>query len=138
MTCIVSCGFSSRKRYASSALSNGKRCVIHFSGLILSNAFHATSNRRDLSHLPERSGAIVLTCEEISLIRERWNAPPRSISARFCPYHEPMTIRPLKVVNSMASFKVQGEPLSSKVRSKKPKVESLPCALSNNSTFSSS
>ena len=91
--------------------------MTHFSGLILSNAFQATSKRRVLSHLPDNSGEIELTCEEINLMRERWNVPPSSISARFTPYYEPTMIRPLKVVNSMASFSAAGEPLSSKVRS---------------------
>ncbi len=42
------------------------------------------------------------------------------------PFHQPITIRPLKVDNAIASFKAEGEPLNSKVRSKESKIEGLP------------
>ena len=91
--------------------------MIHFSGWMRASASRATPKRRDLSQRADNSGAVVLTCDEMSLMRERWNAPPRSMGARFSPYHEPITTRPEKRVSAMASFRAEGLPLSSKVRS---------------------
>ena len=49
-----------------------------------------------------------LTCDEINLMRERWNLPPRSTIARFSPYQEPIITPPLKIVRAMASSRAEG------------------------------